>query len=473
MNIGEFHDVREIGHGGMGVVYQGFYGNKKVAIKEIRHDYMSETELIKRFQLEARVLEKLDHPSIVKIVKPLHYDNAKYYPAFEYNGNLYIAMEFVEGLTLDKYIRNNGGPLQERYAVELMCKILDAMEHVRQQGLVHRDIKPSNIIVKPNKDICIIDFGIAKDIHSNGMTTGRCILGTNGYMSPEQAEGGLTIDSRTDIYSLGCVLFYMVTGVHAIQTRGSDLETRLAIIKESFPRAKDYNPLISDKLQRVIDRAVDKNMLKRFQSAREFYRELVSGSSTNILTGNPDKYMTGIVVGRDSNSDIVVYDPAEKVSRRHLTVSWDADSSDGAVMLTYYDHSTNGSMINGKYINNDSISILYSASLGPDTIPVIILAGTVELSWEDISKAICKKVGRDIFVRQSIDESFPPDPPQPVRKDRLGFGYGFLAFICPLAGWILNAKWKEKYPDKAKAANIIAWVSFVMGLISNIIITNI
>ena len=171
MNIGEFHDVKEIGHGGMGVVYEGFHGSKKVAIKEIRHDYLSEVELIKRFQLEATVLEKLDHPSIVKIVKPSHYDSTKYYPAFEYNGNLYMAMDFVEGCTLDKYIKNNGGPLHEDFAVELMCKILNAMEYVREKGLVHRDIKPSNIIIKPNKDICVIDFGIAKDIHSNGMTT--------------------------------------------------------------------------------------------------------------------------------------------------------------------------------------------------------------------------------------------------------------------------------------------------------------
>ena len=462
MNIGEFHDVKEIGHGGMGVVYEGFYGTKKVALKEIRRDYLSEVELIKRFQLEATVLEKLDHPSIVKIVKPSHYDTTKYYPAFEYNGNLYIAMEFVDGCTLDKYIKNNGGPLKEDYAVELMCKILDAMEHVREMGLVHRDIKPSNIIVKPNKDICVIDFGIAKDIHANGMTTGRCILGTNGYMSPEQAEGGLTIDSRTDIYSLGCVLFYMVTGVHAIQTRGSDLETRLAIIKESFPRAKDYNPLISDKLQSVIDCAVNKNMLKRFQSAREFQRELMSSGETIITGGGRGQTNNAITIGRDSNSDIIIYDPIEKVSRRHLTISWQECVADGEVMITYQDHSTNGSQINGKYIKNDSISILYSVSLGPDSIPTIILAGTTQLSWDNLMTSIVKKAGRDIF---SPHTNPPPPSPPPVDEDGLCFWYGLLAFICPLAGWILGAKWKNQYPKKAKAANIIAWISFVIGLI--------
>ena len=191
MNIGEFHDVKEIGHGGMGVVYEGFYGTKKVAIKEIRHDYLSEVELIKRFQLEANVLEKLDHPSIVKIVKPSHYDTTKYYPAFEYNGNLYIAMEFVEGCTLDKYIKNNGGPLKEDYAVELMCKILDAMEHVREMGLVHRDIKPSNIMLTSNGEYKLMDLGIARaesDYNAGEMTLtcNNSAVGTFNYASPEQ-----------------------------------------------------------------------------------------------------------------------------------------------------------------------------------------------------------------------------------------------------------------------------------------------
>lgn len=457
MNIGEFHDVREIGHGGMGVVYEGFHGSKKVAIKEIRHEYLSEVELIKRFQLEATVLEKLDHPSIVKIEKLSHYDSTKYYPAFEYNGNLYMAMEFVEGCTLDRYIKKNGGPLHEDDAVELMCKILDAMEYVRESGLVHRDIKPSNIIVKPNMDICVIDFGIAKDIHSNGMTTGRCILGTNGYMSPEQAEGGLTIDSRTDIYSLGCVLFYMVTGVHAIQTRGSDMETRLAILKESFPRAKDYNPLISDKLQSIIDRAVDKNMLKRFQSAREFQRELMSTGATVITGGGrlPDSNV--ISVGRDPKCDIVVNDPAEKVSRRHMDISWE-ETSEGT-LYTFHDRSTNGSMVNEKYIKGESYTWYLWERTG--LAPKIILAGTVILDW---SKVTALKIQKS-YVPPIVPDP-PPPPIPPDNEDRLNFWYGLLAFICPLAGWILGAKWKNQYPKKAKSANIVAWISFIIGLVT-------
>ena len=131
-------------------------------------------------------------------------------------------------------------------------------------------------------------------------------------------------------------------------------------------------------------------------------------------------------------------------------------------MITYQDHSTNGSQINGKYIKNDSISILYSVSLGPDSIPTIILAGTIQLSWDNLMASIVKKAGRDIF---SPHTNPPPPPPAPVDEDGLSFWYGLLAFICPLAGWIFGAKWKNQYPKKAKAANIIAWISFVIGLI--------
>ena len=94
-------------------MYQGYLGSRKVAIKEIRRDYMSEEDLVRRFRQEASILDQLDHPSVVKIVKPQHYEDRRYYPAFEHDGSLYIAMDFIEGLTLDKYIRANGGPLPE------------------------------------------------------------------------------------------------------------------------------------------------------------------------------------------------------------------------------------------------------------------------------------------------------------------------------------------------------------------------
>ena len=391
MTIGEFHNVQEIGQGGMGTVYQGYLGSRKVAIKEIRRDYMSEEDLVRRFRQEASILDQLDHPSVVKIVKPQHYEDRRYYPAFEHDGSLYIAMDFIEGLTLDKYIRANGGPLPENTVTGLMCRILDAMEYIRQKGLVHRDIKPSNIIIRPDGSVCIIDFGIAKDITSSGMTTGRCVLGTNGYMSPEQAEGGLTIDSRTDIYSLGCVLFFMVTGTHAVQKKASDMETRIAIIRDAFPRARDINPAVSERMESIINKAVDKNMLRRFQSPYEFKMELLNDpirfQQTHVsMDGRPDC----ITIGRDPGCDVVIHDPTGKVSRQHLEISW--DSRYDGTQYTFRDRSTNGTMINEVFIKGSSCSLLDPVITGPHCFcPVIILAGVTILDWREALSAITRK----------------------------------------------------------------------------------
>lgn len=392
MNIGEFYNVTEIGQGGMGTVYSGYYNGQKVAIKEIRRDYLSENELIDRFRLEARVIDKLNHPSIVKIVKPATYPSMTYYPAFEYNGNLYIAMEFVDGLTLEKYVMQRNGPLSEHEATHFMLDILDAMEYIRRQNIVHRDIKPSNIIIRPDNSVCIIDFGIVKDMKGRGLTTGRSVIGTNGYMSPEQAEG-LSVDNRTDIYSLGCVLFFMITGTHAIKKKESDFETRLSIIKDTFPRAKDINPSISDKIQNIIDRAVNKNMLLRYQSPYEFKMDLISSNPTAIINKDEDS----ISIGRDKSCDIVIEDPQEKVSRRHIDIRLQVNTGDADTYI-FTDRSTNGSMINGKFIHGESINIRENEL---NDKSVLILSGIVAVEWNDIKKAFNGK--RQIHGCQNSD----------------------------------------------------------------------
>ena len=473
MNIGEFYDVREIGHGGMGTVYEGYYHGQKVAIKEFKRDFLSEADLIERFRLEARVIEKLNHPSIVKIVKPSRYSDRTYYPAFEENGNLYLAMEFVEGLTLDKYVKQfypNGIP--ENEATEIMCRILEAMEYVRQQQLVHRDIKPSNIIVKPDQSICILDFGIAKDIASNGLTTGRCILGTSGYMSPEQAEGGLTIDHRTDIYSLGCVFFFMLTGKHAIPKKESEMETRLAVLRDSFPRLKDIKPSLSDKVQVVIDKAVDKNMLLRYQSPEEFRQALITENATQFAKAANAIGTNKISLGRDRNCDLFVNDPQEKVSRRHMEISWETVS--GGVLYVFLDRSTNGSMVNERFIHGESCSLLDKGISWGNKVfsPAIILAGTVLLDWNDVKAVIDKKI-------KTTTVENPPKPeerggfPEPVitRSDSLSTGEFFLCTFLPVIGYLWNKRNKEIFPNKARVSALAGWIGvFVYILVAIIIV---
>lgn len=458
MNIGEFYNVRVIGHGGMGTVYEGQFQGQKVAIKEFKRDFLSEADLIERFRLEARVIDTLHHPAIVKIVKPTHYKDRTYYPAFEENGNLYLAMEFVEGLTLDKYVKQNyPSGIPESEAVEIMCRILEAMEYVRQQRLVHRDIKPSNIIVKPDKSICILDFGIAKDIASSGLTTGRCILGTSGYMSPEQAEGGLTIDYRTDIYSLGCVFFYMLTGKHAIPKKGSEMETRIAVIRDSFPRLKDINPSLSVNVQAVIDKAVEKNMLLRYQSPEEFRQALISGSSTQYSQPLKPARGNSITLGRDRNCDLFVDDQQGKVSRRHMEISWETVS--GGTLYVFLDRSTNGSMVNEKFIHGESCSLLdKSSGRGHDVFsPSIILAGTVLLKWPEVKAIIAEKQKKTDDKPLEIQHEGADNQDFVItRTDSLSIGEFLLCMVLPFLGFIWDHNLKEAFPNKAK---MCVWAS--------------
>lgn len=455
MNIGSFYNVTELGHGGMGTVYSGFYGGKKVAIKKFRRDFMSEVELINRFRLEAQTLQKLNHPSIVRIIEPTHNTHNRFYPAFEENGELYLAMEFIEGDTLDRYVRNNGGPLSEDRAVHIMCNILDAMEYVRQKGIIHRDIKPSNIIIRPDgASICIIDFGIVKDLNTGGLTTGRCVLGTDGYMSPEQANG-LTVDSRTDIYSLGCLLFYMLTATHAIEKKASDYETRMAILRDDFPCAKDINPNISDRIQHIIDKAVNKNMLLRFQSPKEFKMELCVSNPT-ILDSVP-KFDSDVVVsvGRDSNCDIQIYDPQERVSRHHLDIEYKLTTGGCGYLIT--DRSTNGTRVNETFIRGNSTFICTDAYTQDVYPPRIILAGAIELDWVQVTQ----KLKKDIVI---------PPPPSPEKPEKLTLVFGLLSFFFPIVGWVLYYQWKQTEPKKAKQASSLAWAGFAVNVILSIII---
>jgi serine/threonine protein kinase len=279
-----------IGRGGMGQVYLGTDPQgRRVAIKEMLAQYVSDPHLRQRFHQEVNILSQLEHPFIVKM-----------YASLEDRGNLYLVMEYIEGETIEQYVKRRG-VLTEKEAVRLFVDILSALECAHEKGYVHRDIKPNNIMIRPIRpggSPCLLDFGIAKDMKRTGSgsgmtTTFGMTIGTVGYMSPEQAEG-LSIDHRSDIYSLGCVLFYMLTGQHAVKEESNEIKTRIAIINNPFPKALDFNAKLSDDIQQILDIATNKNMQLRFQSCSEFKTHL---SKLLKETGN------GSQTGKDTDSD--------------------------------------------------------------------------------------------------------------------------------------------------------------------------
>lgn len=437
-----------IGSGGMGEVYLGWDSNgNTVAIKKMRAELTTDANLRAFFHREVNTLKQLDHQSIVKM-----------YASFEENGHLYLVMEYIEGESIEQYIKRKGA-LKENEAISLLSNILSAVDYLHKKGFVHRDIKPGNIMIRTDGTVCLLDFGIVKDMnHSSGHTINQ-IIGTDGYMSIEQAEG-MSIDHRSDIYSLGCVLYYMLVGNHAIQKQSNDFDTRMTIIKSTFPRAKDFKPELSDDIQRILDKATNKNMLCRFQSCREFELEL--NRNATIIKESYTNSM--ISVGRES-CDIIMSHP--KISRHHLDIIKEPVSE--GFLYRLRDRSTNGTIINGEKNQNTEKTWLNRRQYKDTIYPVILLAGEVALNWDDIETAFIKK--QDITNPSTKETHCVPPPPKPKLTDQtLGFGWGLFAFLFPIVGWIMYFKWKPEQPTKAKKICTIAWIGFIIGLLINIII---
>lgn len=466
---------KEIGRGGMGCVYKGLTPDgRPTAIKMLENKYVSVPEFRFFFDSEAKALKDMNHPSVVKILGDTFSDA---------QGNLYLPMEYVEGETLQHHIQTFGA-YSEQEARDLMCKILDAFTYIHGVNKIHRDIKPSNIMIRPDGSICVIDFGIAKDMKvSTGKTIGMTV-GTDGYMSPEQISA-LNIDHRTDIYSLGCLLHYMLTGQHAIVKRSNDYETKLAILHNEFPSAKELRPELSDDIQKIIFKAVDKNMTQRYQTAEAFKKALKGerDAEPELKTSISGAKLT---VGRLPGNDIVIENQYVS-SNAHLTIYYKPmpNSPTGAI-LEIRDDSTNGTGVNGKYLHKGSMSfnfdlsavevsydyggaeaeILYTGGVEP--LPEVLLAGRPELrlDWAPVIEKLrahgpVKAPGKK------------PDPEVPTthkaQTDSLNAGLAILSFLVPIVGWVLWGVWREQKPHAASTAAIIAWIGFAVTVIINII----
>lgn len=289
-----------IARGGMGQIFRGRDSQGKiVAIKEILPEFANDWAILSRIEKEVEFLLKVNHPSIVKLYAAFRDDATQ---------NYYIVMELVEGLNIEQYVTKHGA-IPEQQAVELMLKILDALQCVHNAHIVHRDIKPSNIMIRPGGNVCLLDFGVAKDMdNTNSSTIVGSIIGTNGYMSPEQADG-FSINFRSDIYSLGCVFYYMLTGHHAFNTLASEFETKDAILNNEFPRLSKYKSGLSDILQKVLDKATNKNMMLRYQNCYEFMAALSNG--THVSHTGTQNAPIMISIGREM-CDIIINDADRK-----------------------------------------------------------------------------------------------------------------------------------------------------------------
>ena len=254
---GRYEIIEIIGVGGMAVVYKAFdnIDNRIVAVKILKDEYLTNDEFRRRFKNESKAIAVLSHPNIVKVYDVSYGDRLQY-----------IVMEYVEGITLKEYIEQQG-VIDTREAVYFVTQILRALQHAHDKGIVHRDIKPQNIMLISDGTIKVTDFGIARFSRSETKTMTETAIGSVHYISPEQAKGSVT-DSKSDLYSVGVVLYEMLTGKLPFQSENA-VSVALMQLQQNPIQPRQLNPNIPVGLEQIIMRAMQKNPNDRYQSASE------------------------------------------------------------------------------------------------------------------------------------------------------------------------------------------------------------
>ena len=263
-----------LGKGGMGEVFlaEDTRLHRKVALKVLLPEVAQDTEKLARFMLEARAASALSHPNAAHI-----------YEIGEANGRHFLAMEFIEGQTLEKKL--SGEPLPMTEIVAIGAQVADALDAAHTRGIAHRDIKPANLMIDPRGHVKVLDFGLAKILPVAGteipassqlatqfLTSGGVVLGTVSYMSPEQALGR-DIDHRTDLFSLGVVLYQMASG--KLPFAGASAQETLARILQSPPDALGrLNYEVPEAFERIVRKCLEKDRERRYQSAKELLIDL-------------------------------------------------------------------------------------------------------------------------------------------------------------------------------------------------------
>jgi serine/threonine protein kinase len=264
--LGDYELLEEIGRGGMGIVFRARQRslNRLVALKLIRGGRFSSELEITRFRSEAEAAATLEHSNIVAI-----------HEVGEHEGQHYLSMRLIEGQSLANLISNSSSKISTREAARFVATTTAyAMHHAHQRGILHRDLKPSNILIDADGEPYVMDFGLAKRLdHDSCLTVTGATLGTPSYMSPEQAGGQKTLTTATDVYSLGTILYELLTGRPAF--KGDTTVDTLNQIREKMPsRLTSINPNVDRDLETICLKCLEKDPQRRYQTAQAVADEL-------------------------------------------------------------------------------------------------------------------------------------------------------------------------------------------------------
>lgn len=264
---GRYEIIRSLGEGGMANVYlaHDLILDRDVSVKLLRLDLRDDEKTKKRFQREALAATQLSNDHIVGV-----------YDVGEEQGLQYMVMEYVEGTDLEAYIKNNF-PIPYQQVIDIMAQILEAVEDAHEHNIIHRDLKPQNVLIDNHQQIKITDFGIAA-VAENSMTQTNTIMGSVHYLSPEQARGGITTN-KSDIYSLGIMLYEMLTGKVPFEGETA-VSIALKHYQEETPSVREFDPRIPQALENVVLKATSKAPSDRYQTADAMREDLATSLSS-------------------------------------------------------------------------------------------------------------------------------------------------------------------------------------------------
>jgi serine/threonine protein kinase len=357
--LGDYKILKKLGKGGMGEVYLAHQISldRQAALKVLSKQLAGKEDFVKRFYREARAMAKLDHPNAVRV-----------YEVREDMGIHYVAMEYIDGKSMQKWM-DELGKLSIGDAVHVVMRCAEALQAAHSQNLIHRDIKPDNIMLTSKGAVKVSDFGLAKALDDDlSMTQSGTGLGTPYYMAPEQARNAKHVDGRADIYALGVTLYYFVTGKLPF-SGNSTIEVIQNKELGRFTPARKLNPQVSERLELVIDKTLLKDPDHRFKDCAEFMKALgalgLENPSLSFIAA-PDKVVAPTAAARSPAASPAAQKPVAVKSSAEVASEKELKSAGESSVLWFVQYkNAQGHDAIGKFSAPQILQMLKAGSLDP------------------------------------------------------------------------------------------------------------